>query len=76
MLKYWAVGAAVRDEDGVLHVDYFAELLRQAANSMQRLSTWRESIDGNIRRLEERQLRSQMAKWAWFKDRLEEALRA
>ena len=65
----------LQDRDGVLHVNYFPELIRQAASSAERLRAWRATIDESIQRLEAVQALHQMAKWAWFKDRLEEAMR-
>src|SRR5262249_12721319 len=65
----------LQDRDGVLHVNYFPELMRQAAGSAERLRAWRTTIDDNITRLEQAQALHQMAKCAWFKDRFEEAAR-
>jgi hypothetical protein len=38
----------LQDADGVLHVNYFTELVRQAAGSAGRLQTWCETIEGSI----------------------------
>jgi hypothetical protein len=66
----------LQDGDGVLHVNYFSELMRQAASSAKRLQTWRETVDDNIRKLEAAQSTSQLANWTWFRDRLEQTSRA
>jgi hypothetical protein len=66
----------LQDSDGALHLNYFSELASQAAGSAQRLQTWRQTIDENIKQLEATRSVSQMANWAWFRDRLEQALRA
>jgi hypothetical protein len=66
----------LQDGDGALHLNYFSELASQAAGSAQRLQTWRQTIDENIKQLEDTRSVSQMANWAWFRERMEQALRA
>ena len=65
----------LQDRDDVLHLNYFPELIRQAAGSAERLRAWHETIAGNIKRLEQAQALPQMAKWKWFKEQFEEAAR-
>jgi hypothetical protein len=71
----------LEDRDGILHVDYFSEMVRrtqvQGAGGTNR-NEWVKSalaiIQGNIDTLHGKGKLTELAKWAWFKDRLTPAL--
>jgi len=70
------------DEDGITHLNYFEYMIESSGNppgkgSRARRETWLTQLDGNIAknvaRFEQAEDWKKLAKWAWFKKRIEEA---
>ena len=74
----------IQDPDGIWHLDYFKKMCHQAletnsdksgANAGKWKSASLEMIDGQIECLERRNKLKEKAKWVWFKNTLNDAIR-